>query len=70
MDAVAVFGTVAVAAMVLFYALESRGPHFVLFFAGACAASGTYAALIGAWPFAAVEAVWALVALRRWRDGR
>ena len=68
MDAVEAFGAVAVTAMVIFYALESRGPHFVLLFAAACAASSTYAALIAAWPFAAVEAVWALVALRRWRE--
>ena len=51
----------------LFYALESRGPHFVLLFAGACLASGVYAVLIAAWPFAAVETVWSLVAVRRWR---
>ena len=68
MDAVEVFGIAAVVAMLIFYALESRGPHFVLLFAGACAAASTYAALIAAWPFAAVEAVWALVAVRRWRD--
>ncbi len=67
MDAVEVFGSAAVLAMLICYALESRGRHFVLFFAAACAASSTYAALIAAWPFAAVEAVWALVAVRRWR---
>ena len=67
MGAVELFGTIAVSAMVLFYALESRGPYFVLLFAGACAASSAYAVLIAAWPFAAVEAVWSLVAVRRWR---
>lgn len=67
MDAVEVFGSVALLAMLIFYALESRGRHFVLLFAAACAASSSYAALIAAWPFAAVEAVWALVALHRWR---
>ena len=67
MDAVEVFGSVALLAMLIFYALGSRGRHFVLLFAAACAASSSYAALIAAWPFAAVEAVWALVALHRWR---
>jgi len=67
MDAVEVFGSAALLAMLIFYALESRGRHFVLLFAAACAASSSYAALIAAWPFAAVEAVWALVALHRWR---
>ncbi len=67
LDAVEAFGSAAVLAMLIFYALESRGRHFVLLFAAACAASSSYAALIAAWPFAAVEAVWALVALHRWR---
>ena len=36
MDGVESFGAAAVAAMLLCYALESRGPHFVLLFAAAC----------------------------------
>lgn len=68
-DPVEAFGTVAVTAMVVFYALESRNARYVLLFAGACAASGTYAAIIGAWPFAVVESIWAVVAVRRWRSG-
>ena len=67
MERVELFGAVAVSAMMILYALESRGSRFVLLFAGACAASSAYAALIAAWPFAAVEMVWAFVALRRWR---
>lgn len=70
LDPVEAFGTVAVTAMVVFYALESRNARYVLLFAGACAASGTYAAIIGAWPFAVVESIWALVAVRRWRKGK
>ena len=66
MAAVEAFGASAVAAMVVCYALEARGPHFVLLFAAACAASSIYAALIAAWPFAVVEMVWAGVAVRRW----
>lgn len=66
MDAVQLFGTVAVSAMVICYALEARGAHFVLLFAGACAASSLYAAFIAAWPFAVVEAVWTGVAVARW----
>ena len=53
--------------MVACYALEARGAHFVLLFAAACAASSLYAVLIAAWPFAVVEAVWAGVAVQRWR---
>jgi hypothetical protein len=39
---------------------------FVLGFAVACALSGLYAVLQGAWPFGLVEIVFTLVALRRW----
>lgn len=67
MQLVEVFGTVAVSLMVVFYALEERAPVFVLCFALACLLSAAYAAAIGAWPFAAVESIWACVAARRWR---
>ena len=37
LDALTLFGLVAVSAMLLFYALEERSHWFVLAFAGACA---------------------------------
>ena len=49
-----------------FYALEDRSTWFVLAFAGACALASAYGFLQGAWPFGLVEAIWSLVALRRW----
>jgi hypothetical protein len=60
------FGIVAVAAMLVFYALEHRSPRFILAFAGACALASAYGFLQGAWPFGVVEAIWSLVALKRW----
>ena len=68
MDALTWFGLVAVSLMLLFYALECRSSAFVLAFAGACVLASAYGFLQGAWPFGAVEAVWSLVALRRWRQ--
>jgi hypothetical protein len=70
MDALTVFGALAVSAMMLFYALEERAPAFVLAFAGACLAASAYGFLQGAWPFGVVELVWSGVALRRWRRRR
>ena len=67
MSALTLFGLFAVTAMLVFYALEERNPLFVLGFALACALGSIYGFLQGAWPFGAVEAVWTLVALRRWR---
>jgi hypothetical protein len=66
MDALTVFGAIAVGAMLVCYALESHSAYFVLAFAAACLASSSYGFLQGAWPFGVVEAVWCLVALRRW----
>jgi hypothetical protein len=60
------FGVVAVSAMLLTYAFEKRSPGFVLAFAGACVLASAYGFLAGAWPFGAIEAVWAIVAVRRW----
>jgi hypothetical protein len=64
------FGVLAVTAMVVSYALEKRAATFVLVFALACAGAAAYAVLIRSWPFAAVEAVWCVIALRRWRERR
>lgn len=68
--AIEIFGFLAVSTMVTMYALESRSHWFVLGFALACAAASTYAVLIQSWPFAVVEGVWSLVALRRWLKAR
>jgi hypothetical protein len=63
---VEIFGLCAVSAMVLMYALEERSPVFILGFAVACAAASLYAVLIQSWPFAVVEALWSVIAVRRW----
>jgi hypothetical protein len=66
MEPLALFGLFAVSAMLLCYALEDRSHWFILAFAVACALGSVYGFLQGAWPFGLVEAVWAVVALRRW----
>ena len=66
MNALTAFGLFAVTAMLVFYALEKRSPWFIFAFAVACALASVYGFLQGAWPFGAVEAVWSVVALRRW----
>ena len=65
-DSLTLFGLLAVTAMLVLYALEDRSRWFSLAFAGACALGSIYGFLQGAWPFGLVEAVWALVAVRRW----
>jgi hypothetical protein len=64
------FGLFAVTAMVVTYALEKRSHWFVLAFALACALGSVYGFLQGAWPFGLVEAVWSVIALRRWMTSR
>jgi hypothetical protein len=66
MDALTVFGLFAVSAMLVTYALEKRSPWFVLAFAVSCLLGSAYGFLQGAWPFGVVEAIWAIVAARRW----
>ena len=68
MSLLTAYGLVSVSLMLLFYALEDRSHWFVLLFAGSCLLSSVYGFLQGAWPFGAVEAIWTLVALRRWRS--
>ncbi|HEV3195185.1 MAG TPA: hypothetical protein VGZ06_03530 [Candidatus Cybelea sp.] len=67
MSALALFGLFAVTAMLVSYTLEKRSPWFILAFAGACVLGSIYGFLQGAWPFGIIEAIWAIVALHRWR---
>jgi hypothetical protein len=62
------FGATAVTFMMVMYALERRGPRFILAFACGCALSSAYGFLAGTWPFGVVEAIWSLVAIRRYRQ--
>jgi hypothetical protein len=68
LDPLTLFGLFAVTAMLVSYALESRSDWYILAFAGACLLGSAYGFLQGAWPFGAVEAIWAVVAARRWRQ--
>ncbi len=62
------FGVLALTFMMAMYALEQRHRRYVLAFAVGCLLSSCYGFLSGAWPFGVVEAVWALIALRRYTD--
>ena len=62
-----IFGTIAVSAMLLAYWQEARSKWFVLAFAAASAATAAYSALVEAYPITGIEALWALVALLRFR---
>lgn len=66
MDKLTLFGLFAVTAMLIFYVLEKRSRWFILAFAVACVLGSIYGFLQGAWPFGVVEAVWAIIAVRRW----
>jgi len=52
--------------MLVTYALESRSSWYVLGFAVSCMLGSAYGFLQGAWPFGIVEAIWSVVAARRW----
>lgn len=65
-----IIGLTCVTITLLAYALEERGPVWVLIFAGGSFSSGIYALLQGAWPFAIAEAAWTVIALQRWRRQR
>jgi hypothetical protein len=65
-----IFGASAVSFMMLMYAFERRHSGFILAFAFGCAMSSAYGFLAGTWPFGVVEAIWAVIALERWRKVR
>ena len=65
-----VYGVVVLTFMMTMYALEARDDRFVLAFALGCALSSSYGFLSGAWPFGVVEAIWAIVAVRKFATVR
>jgi hypothetical protein len=69
-NALTLFGLFAVTAMLVTYALENRSPWFILAFAASCALGSVYGFLQGAWPFGLVEAIWSVVAVRRWNQAK
>jgi hypothetical protein len=66
---ITVYGVAALSFMMAMYALEGRGRAFIALFALGCALSSLYGFVSGAWPFGVIEALWSLIALRRWRRG-
>lgn len=65
-DALTLFGLISVVAALVFYSKEESGPAYTLGFGLACFASSVYGFLQGAWPFGIIEAVWGIVATRKW----
>lgn len=62
---ITIYGVVAVSFMMVMYALERRARRYIAGFALGCVLSSIYGFLSGTWPFGVVEAVWSLIALRR-----
>ena len=70
MDALTWFGFLSLTGMLICYALEDRSHWYMLGFAFGCVLGSIYGFLQGAWPFGVVEAIWTVVALRRWQRAR
>lgn len=70
MNWVTAYGVAALSFMMLMYWLEHRGPMFIPGFAAGCLLSSVYGFLAGAWPFGVLEAVWCVIALRRFLRAR
>ena len=64
------FGSAAVALMFLMYWWEERSIWFVALFSVGSAAASAYGFLIGSYPFGVIEALWAVVAMRRFQRRR
>lgn len=66
MSTLSIFGLTSVTLMMVFYALEAQSRWYILGFAFACVLGSIYGFLQGAWPFGIVEAIWAIIAIRKW----
>jgi hypothetical protein len=65
---ITLYGAGALTFMMVMYTLENRDRRFVLAFAVGCFLSSSYGFLSGAWPFGVVEAIWGVLAVKRF-DG-
>jgi hypothetical protein len=63
---VTIYGICALSFMMVMYAMEERGRHFIAAFAVGCVLSGVYGFLAHAWPFGVVEFIWSAIAFRRY----
>jgi hypothetical protein len=66
MSAVTIYGVVVLVFTIAMYALDSRHRRYIAGFALGCALSSSYGFASGTWPFGVVEAIWCLIALRRY----
>ena len=64
---VTIYGVCALTFMMVMYALEQRHERFIALFGVGCLLSSGYGFASGAWPFGVVEAIWAVIAMRRFR---
>lgn len=69
-DLLTMYGLFAVSLMLLFYAFEETSHWAVLGFAISCGLASIYGFVAGTWPFGLVEAIWSLIAFRRWQKRR
>ena len=60
-----IFGAIAVSIMAGAYWLEDRSRWYTLVFAGASLATAIYTGLAEVYPIMVIEALWSLIALRR-----
>ncbi len=62
---ITIFGSIAVGIMFAAYWLEPRSKWYVLVFATGSAATSVYSGLTEVYPIMVVEALWSIVAVRR-----
>jgi hypothetical protein len=70
MNAITIFGVLALTFMMATYSLELRHRRFTFAFAFGCLLSSAYGFLIGAWPFGVVEIIWCAIAMRKFQRRR
>lgn len=61
-----IYGAAVVTAMMIFYTVESKSAVFTFFFGLMCIGTSAYGFLAGTWPFGVIEAVWAVIAFRKY----
>ncbi len=61
-----ILGAIDLAIMLIFYAMEPKSRNYTLLFGLTCIGSSVYGFLSGTWPFGVIEAIWTILALKKY----
>ena len=61
-----IYGISILTIMMILYSMERKSIIFTLLFGFSCVGTSLYGFMAGTWPFGIIEAIWSLIAFRKY----